>query len=68
MLRPLREKGVLIGVGGGLANVLRIQSPLSISKEELTQVVDALKDILENESPPIKTKHRPGFCTSRRLS
>jgi 4-aminobutyrate aminotransferase-like enzyme len=40
---------VLIGVGGGLANVLRIQSPLSISNKELTQVVDALKvkDILE---------------------
>ncbi len=41
---------MLIGVGGGLANVLRIQSPLSISKEELTQVVDALKvkDTLES--------------------
>lgn len=39
---------MLIGVGGGLANVLRIQSPLSIRKEELTQVVDTLKDILES--------------------
>jgi 4-aminobutyrate aminotransferase-like enzyme len=44
----MREKGVLIGVGGGYANVLRIQPPLSISKEELTQVVDTLKVILEN--------------------
>jgi len=43
----MREKGVLIGVGGGLANVVRIQPPLSISKEDLTQVVDTLKDILE---------------------
>ena len=42
---------MLIGVGGGLANVLRIQSPLSISKEEPTQVVDALKDILESYPP-----------------
>jgi len=39
---------VLIGVGGGLGNVLRIQPPLSISKEELTLVVDTLKEILES--------------------
>jgi len=44
----MREKGVLIGVGGGFANVLRIQPPLSISKEELAQVVDTLKAILES--------------------
>jgi 4-aminobutyrate aminotransferase/(S)-3-amino-2-methylpropionate transaminase len=44
----MREKGVLIGVGGGFANVLRIQPPLSISKEELTNVVNTLKDVLEN--------------------
>ncbi len=44
----MREKGVLIGVGGGFANVLRVQPPLSISKEELTQVVDTLKEILES--------------------
>jgi len=44
----MREKGVLIGVGGGLANVLRVQPPLSISNEELTQVVGTLKDILES--------------------
>jgi 4-aminobutyrate aminotransferase len=44
----MREKGVLIGVGGGLANVIRIQPPLSISKEELTRVVDTLKGILES--------------------
>ncbi len=44
----MREKGVLIGVGGGFANVLRVQPPLSISKEELVQVVDTLKEILES--------------------
>ena len=44
----MREKGMLIGVGGGLANVLRVQPPLSISKEELTRVVDTLKGILES--------------------
>ena len=44
----MREKGILIGVGGGFANVLRIQPPLSISKEELTTVVNTLKDVLES--------------------
>ncbi len=44
----MREKGVLIGVGGGFANVLRVQPPLSISKDELTHVVDTLKNILES--------------------
>jgi len=43
----MREKGVLIGVGGGFGNVLRIQPPLSISKEELTMVVNTLKEVLE---------------------
>ena len=43
----MREKGVLIGVGGGFGNVLRIQPPLSISKEELTRVVNTLKEVLE---------------------
>ena len=43
----MREKGVLIGVGGAFGNVLRIQPPLTISDEELTQVVDQLKAVLE---------------------
>jgi 4-aminobutyrate aminotransferase len=42
----LREKGILIGVGGGFSNVLRIQPPLSISKEELQQVVDGIKTVI----------------------
>ncbi|MCP3944340.1 MAG: aspartate aminotransferase family protein [Desulfobacteraceae bacterium] len=46
--KAMREKGILIGVGGGFANVLRIQPPLSISKEELTMVVNSLKKILES--------------------
>lgn len=44
----MREKGILIGVGGGFANVLRVQPPLSISKDELTRVVDTLKEVLES--------------------
>ena len=42
-----REKGVLIGVGGGFGNVLRIQPPLTISDDELSKVVDILKSVME---------------------
>ncbi len=43
----LREKGVLIGVGGAFANVLRIQPPLTIGEDELSSAVDRLKEVLE---------------------
>jgi 4-aminobutyrate aminotransferase-like enzyme len=43
----MREKGILIGVGGTFGNVLRIQPPLTISEEEIEKVVDALKNTLE---------------------
>jgi 4-aminobutyrate aminotransferase len=43
----LREKGVLIGVGGSFGNVLRIQPPLTITEDELTQVVNLLKEVME---------------------
>ena len=43
----MREKGVLIGVGGAFGNVLRIQPPLTISAEELGQVVVHLKAVME---------------------
>ena len=43
----LREKGVLIGVGGTFANVLRIQPPLTITDEELAKCIDALKEVME---------------------
>ena len=42
----LREKGILIGVGGAFANVLRIQPPLTISDDELNRVVHVLKDVI----------------------
>jgi 4-aminobutyrate aminotransferase / (S)-3-amino-2-methylpropionate transaminase / 5-aminovalerate transaminase len=37
-----REDGVLIGVGGQSANVLRIQPPLTINESELERVVDSV--------------------------
>jgi 4-aminobutyrate aminotransferase/(S)-3-amino-2-methylpropionate transaminase len=37
-----RENGVLVGVGGQLANVVRIQPPLVISDEQLDRTLDIL--------------------------
>ena len=42
----LREKGILIGVGGVYGNVLRIQPPLIITDDELMKVVDTLKAVM----------------------
>jgi len=41
-----REKGVLVGSGGTLGNVLRIQPPLVISVEELDQAIDTIDKAL----------------------
>ena len=43
----VREKGVLIGLGGAYGNVLRIQPPLTISDDELDKVLAAIKEVLE---------------------
>ena len=43
----LREKGFLIGVGGTWGNVLRIQPPLVISREDLLRAVDTLGECLK---------------------
>jgi 4-aminobutyrate aminotransferase/(S)-3-amino-2-methylpropionate transaminase len=43
----LREKGVLIGVGGAFANVIRIQPPLIISEDELERATSLLKEVME---------------------
>ena len=43
----LREKGVLIGVGGVFGNVLRIQPPLTISEDEITRIIDVIKIVIE---------------------
>lgn len=44
----MREKGVMIGVGGVFGNVLRIQPPLTISYEELENAVLTMKAVLES--------------------
>jgi len=42
----LRERGVLVGVGGVYGNVLRFQPPLSITAEECDRAAGALEAIL----------------------
>jgi 4-aminobutyrate aminotransferase-like enzyme len=44
----VRERGVLIGLGGVYGNVLRIQPPLTISDAELERVLAAMKGVLES--------------------
>lgn len=42
-----REKGLLVGLGGGFGNVLRIQPSLVITEEELTKAVNIVKEVME---------------------
>jgi 4-aminobutyrate aminotransferase-like enzyme len=42
----LRERGVLVGVGGAYGNVVRVQPPLSITAEEADRVASALEEVL----------------------
>jgi 4-aminobutyrate aminotransferase / (S)-3-amino-2-methylpropionate transaminase / 5-aminovalerate transaminase len=44
--RICRENGVLVGVGGQLANVIRIQPPLIISDEQLDHTLEVLDQAL----------------------
>ena len=44
--RICRENGVLVGVGGQLANVVRIQPPLVISDEDLDRTLEVLDHAL----------------------
>jgi 4-aminobutyrate aminotransferase len=42
----LREKGILVGVGGAYGNVVRVQPPLSITAGECDRVASALEEAL----------------------
>jgi 4-aminobutyrate aminotransferase-like enzyme len=44
--RFCRSRGVLVGVGGQESNVVRIQPPLVITQEQLTQALDVLDQAL----------------------
>ena len=43
-----REAGILIGVGGSFANVVRLQPPLVLSEDEAVQIVDVLSKVLRD--------------------
>jgi 4-aminobutyrate aminotransferase len=42
----LRQRGILVGVGGVLGNVVRIQPPLSITADECDRAAAALEEVL----------------------
>lgn len=42
----LRERGILVGVGGVFSNVVRIQPPLSITSDECDRAVTQLTEVL----------------------
>jgi 4-aminobutyrate aminotransferase-like enzyme len=42
----MRERGVLVGVGGVFGNVVRIQPPLSITAGECDRIVSELAQVL----------------------
>jgi 4-aminobutyrate aminotransferase-like enzyme len=44
------QHGVLIGVGGVYGNVLRIQPPLVIEREQLGQALEIIGNAIRNES------------------
>jgi 4-aminobutyrate aminotransferase len=46
--RRCRESGILIGVGGSLANVVRLQPPLVITEEQTAEVIEKLTAILRD--------------------
>jgi 4-aminobutyrate aminotransferase len=49
--RRCREAGIIVGVGGSLANVVRIQPPLILTEDEATEVTDKLTPILREVRP-----------------
>jgi len=51
--RLCRERGVLIGVGGQEANVLRVQPPLVITQEELGRALGVIDEALATVTSPV---------------
>jgi len=45
--RRCREAGIIIGVGGSLANVVRLQPPLVLTEDEAVEISDKLSSILK---------------------
>jgi len=51
--RLCRERGVLIGVGGQAGNVLRVQPPLVITRNELSYALDVLEEAIATVAHPV---------------
>jgi 4-aminobutyrate aminotransferase len=47
--QAMRERGVLVGVGGVYGNVVRIQPPLSITSAECDRLAATLEDVLRGK-------------------
>ena len=45
--RRCREAGIIVGVGGSLANVVRLQPPLILTEDEAAEITDKLTSILK---------------------
>jgi 4-aminobutyrate aminotransferase-like enzyme len=45
--RRCREAGILVGTGGSLGNVVRLQPPLVLTEDEAAEVTDKLTTILK---------------------
>jgi 4-aminobutyrate aminotransferase len=48
--RQCREAGLIVGVGGSFANVVRIQPPLILTEDEAAEVTDKLSAVLREVS------------------
>jgi 4-aminobutyrate aminotransferase/(S)-3-amino-2-methylpropionate transaminase len=46
----LRDQGLIVGVGGFHKNVMRVQPPLTISRDQLETVVEGLREAIEASS------------------
>ena len=47
----LRERGLLVGIGGAFGNVIRFQPPLSITPEECDRAADLLEEVVLGRAP-----------------
>ena len=48
--RRCREAGILVGVGGSLGNVVRLQPPLILTEDQAAEITDKLTPILKELS------------------
>jgi 4-aminobutyrate aminotransferase-like enzyme len=52
------KRGLLVGVGGVFANVIRFQPPLIITKQQLDQALDIFAEALTAAAKPLQAGAR----------